>query len=200
MWKQGLIMGLAIAGGLLITTQPVHAATTTTTSTISFTTGGELTLDAAPDFAFGKNILAAEGATIEANGSVPVQVSNPGFAENWQVAMKLSNFSNGQQKLKGTTLTLSQGDITSWRGNTSMAPTGVTGEKFVPGGAAQTVLNADWSKLSTDANRYDNQWIHNTIGVGWWNSNLQAVLDVPGGNAPGVYSATMTWSLVASAQ
>lgn len=193
-------MGLALASGLWFAIQPVHAATTTTTSTINLTAGGELTLDAAPDFAFGKNILAAEGTTIEADGSVPVQVSNPGFAENWQVAMKLSNFSNGQEQLKGTTLTLSQGDITSWRGNTSMAPSGVTGEKFVPGGAAQTILNADWSKLSTEANRYDNQWIHSTIGVGWWNSNLKAVLAVPGGNAPGKYSATMTWSLVASAQ
>lgn len=198
MWKQFMTAGIAVAGGLLMATQSVQA--TTTTSTINLTTRGHLTLDAAPSFAFGKNVLAAEGATLEAYGTAPVQVSNPGFAENWQVAMKLSDFSNGVEKLKGTTLTLSQGDITTWRGNISMAPNGIGAEQFTPGGAAQTVLDADWSKLSTAVNRYNNHWIHSTVGVGLWDSNLTATLAVPSGNAPGAYAATMTWSLVASAQ
>lgn len=198
MWKPILAAGLAASCSFLFTTQVGHAATST--AGITLTPQGTLTLNTAPNFAFGKSVLTGGKVTLKTDSDTPVQVSNPGFSENWAVTMKLSQFSTGTQTLKGATMTLNQGAITSWKDNTSMAPSGVGNDmaKFTPGGAAQTVFVADQSRLSAPENFVNGQRQYDTVGVGVWNSDTSAVLSVPEGIVPGTYHATMTWSLVAS--
>lgn len=153
---------------------------------------GALTLDVIPDLPFGSHEIESGTKTYSVdatkNDKPYLQVSDrrgvgtDGEAKGWNVSVKVSDFVNGAQKLKGAELSFDTSVVKTIPNNTSTAPT------------SEMVTNLDSSDSATTIFKADKGQ-----GLGTWLSvydPANITLTVPEA-AVGTFTATLTWDLVA---
>ncbi|MGX7418667.1 WxL domain-containing protein [Carnobacterium gallinarum] len=176
----------AILVSVSIPTGLAFAATTASTKAdVELTAGtgsggaGPLNLDKAPAFNFGSQEIATTLKTYNADGDVPLTVSDiRGTGEGWTVNAKITTFASTDRTLTGAEFILP-----------AVVPTSPEGNSPKPDDTKATTLNA------TDQQVFGAK---KDTGLGQWKAKYdKAELKIPSGNYAGKYSATIEWTLLA---
>lgn len=184
---------LGMASVILLSASNIAFADTTSTAsfTLKASEGGEsgaATIDEISAIEFGEKTLSDKEETYTAINPLLMKVSDTrGTGEGWALNAKITKFvkeNDTSVELRGSVLTIAQGEVTSPSGSASEKPTA----------AKNVVLNDEEHTLF--AGRRDQ-------GLGTWLNTVSAsgvTLKVPNGNKAGKYTATISYVLAAAPQ
>jgi hypothetical protein len=171
------IVGLLCAG-LVAVALPAHAATTTTTFTLS---GGSLSINAPASKSLGSG--ATGSASLAAQlGTVTVTDARGATLGSWTASVASSDFTTGGAT---TNETITKGNATYWSG-AATASSGVG--TFTPG----QLLSANAQALSGSLTAYSATVVVGNNSVSW---NPTLTINVPAAAVAGDYSGTITHSV-----
>ncbi|MBC1228666.1 WxL domain-containing protein [Listeria booriae] len=146
---------------------------------------GALTIDFLSNIDFGTQKISGKSQTYRAVNKNPyIQVTDKrGTGAGWTLTATATDFTDGSKILKGSQMSLIDGQVRTQSDNQSAAP---TTSDITLNNNAQIVLSAE-------ANAGMGTWLNVYEGTEGNNDNVS--LYVPAGNLAGDYNSSITWTL-----
>ncbi|BDZ29864.1 WxL domain-containing protein [Lactiplantibacillus sp. WILCCON 0030] len=178
------VFGVAVLLALPVTGQAAaidnNSGMTTAEVGLTQDPNGQIMLTQAPSFNFGSGVLTAEEMTLTPVTTDELTVANPSLNTGWRVEVSATPFVDDD-----TSFTLNSTDFTI---NGIVSPEDTKNPSVYPTNFSVDVNPKPQVVLQAEKN----------TGLGIWHDSYSegnATLTVPGGNQPGSYSSTMTWTL-----